>query len=29
MIQAGDPVQVSPVFSGFYGARYAGAGRPR
>lgn len=28
MIDAGDPVKIDPVFTGFYGARYAGAGRP-
>jgi len=29
MIHAGDPVQISNPFSGFYAAHYAGAGRPR
>ena len=28
MVQAGDPVQVSPVFRGYYAAHFAGAGRP-
>lgn len=28
MIEAGDPVQLAPVFTGYYGAHFAGAGRP-
>src|SRR6266853_1866274 len=28
MIEAGDPVQVAPVFGGFYGSHFAEAGRP-